>query len=268
MVALLVLFLGSAAGEPDAWRALWTPRTELRAEAPAEFQGSTYAVYATKHFRVHYPLPSAGREPDRQLALHAAARLDGLYEFLARRLALKPATPIRAVLVEGQYGKSKAYPEENAVATGAAGDLVFVLGSFFHELVHLFNFSVPGADQDFWSGELYAQYHDDRLSTLGLEHKARYKKMLAKSPQGFDWTWIGQLDAGYHRLPESERQKLMELGVSVHWFLEDEFGPEKAACFWRARLDREKRASPDPWLACFGQEEPSLRRRWLAYYGL
>lgn len=255
------------AAEP--WTTLWTPRTEsVKPGSEQVFEEKPYATYATRHFVLYYPATRAARETDRMSPLHTAARLDGLFDFLASRLGTQPKTPVRAILISGEYGHSRALPDENAIRTGEKAEFPFMLGSLFHELVHLFNFSVPGGKQDFWSGELYAQYHADRLLSLGLEHKARYRKMLSLNPKGFDWAWIRQLDEGFHRLPESEREKLMEVGISVHYFLEDEFGAEKSACFWKAHLDDARRQERGLWESCFGKSERELRKAWLRYYGL
>lgn len=250
----------------EPWQGLWLPDTSgLKPGAERVFDGKSYATFETRRFLVHYPAAGDERERDRRLALQVASRLDRLYDFLAERLGTKPAAPIHAVLIEGQYGKSLTRPEENAVLTGDRADQSFVLGSFFHELVHLFNFSVEGGKQDFWSGELFAQYHADRLMSLGVEHRERYRRMLAGNPKGFNWDWIENLDREFNRMPEAERQKLMELGVSIHYFLEDEFGAGKSVCFWKARL----LAQPgDPWKRCFDRSRKQLQKGWLEYYGL
>lgn len=269
MVFFLLLGAVAQANGNDDWSRLWVPRPEaVRRGEAADFDGMTYATYISRHFKVLYPTSRSQREADRRLALHSAARLDNLYDFLAERTGVKPATPIRAVLVEGQYGRSRAYPEENAISTGEEGAFPFVLGSFFHELVHLFNFAVPGAEQDFWSGELYAQYHDDRILSLGLEHRERTRQMLGKNAGGFDWGWIKRLDQDFARIPEKEREHLMAGGISVFYYLEDEFGPEKLRCFWRAHLDPAQRRDEELWARCFGLSEAKLKSGWRRYYGL
>lgn len=259
----------ASAAEDSAWNRLWTPRIEaVRRGEEVSYGGKPYATYHSRNFTVLYPPRSALREADRRLALHVAARLDNLYEFLAERTGIKPATPIRAVIVEGQYGRSRAYPEENAMSTGEEGGFPFVLGSFFHELVHLFNFALPAAEQDFWSGELFAQYHDDRLLSLGTEHRRRARGMLGKNAAGFDWEWIRRLDQDSARVPEREREQIMAGGVLVYYYLEDEFGPEKLKCFWRAHLDPSQRRDEALWTRCFGLSQEKLKSGWRRYYGL
>lgn len=268
MRGLAVLLLALSAADASAagtWSELWTPRTAgLKPGLERLHDGAPYASFETEHFVLLYPASRARAEADRRAALQTAARLDGLFEFLAARLGTRPKTPITAVLLEERYGGSRTVPEENLILAGEQGGFPLVLGSLFHELVHLFNFSVPDGRQDFWSGELFAQYHADRLLSLGVEHKARYRRMLASNPKGFEWRWIEQLDREYAKLPEAERQKLMELGVSIHWFLEDGHGPEKTACFWKARLTGRPE---DAWKGCFGLSRKELRKAWLAYYG-
>lgn len=269
MRAILALALAAASVAPCAaepWRDLWLPRTErLKAGPERARDGTAFAAYESERFVFLYPLSRSGNEHDRQAFLQTAARLDNLFDFLSARLGVAPKTPVTAVVLEGQYGGSRTVPEENLIETGERAGFPFMLGSLFHELVHLFNFSVPGAAQDFWSGELFAQYHADRVLSLGLEHRARYRRMLSSNPKGFEWKWIEQLDRDYAKLPEAERQKLLEIGVSIHWFLEDRHGPEKTACFWKSRLTDK---SKDAWQACFGKSRKELRKDWLAYYGL
>ncbi|MBI5245030.1 MAG: hypothetical protein HY922_15310 [Elusimicrobia bacterium] len=251
----------------DPWAALWLPdASAVKFSTRAEFDGTEYETLSTKRFILHYPVRLSG-EADRRAPLHAAARLDGLYEFLAERMGVRPQTSVTAVLIEGQAGHSKVIPEKNAVVTGERADPASMLGSFFHELVHLFNFAIPGASQDFWSGELFAQYHADRLLSLGLEHRARYRRLLASDPKKLDWSWIRMLDEHFAELPERERQQLMELGISVYYYLEDGFGAEKTLCFWRAHLDPAQRDDPKLWERCFGMPYGKLHSGWRRYYG-
>lgn len=267
-LAVLGVLASPLRAAPGAWRALWLPDAEsVRFSAPAELDGTSYATLSTRHFKLHYPARRVN-EHDRRLPLHVAARLDGLYDFLADRTGARPAAPIEAVLIGGQYGRARTEPERNRIETGEEGELPFVLGSLFHELVHLFNFAKPGASQDFWSGELFAQYHADRLQSLGLEHRERYRRLL-RSPGGrLDWSWIRLLDEHFGELPERERQQLLELGLSVYYFLEDELGTEKTLCFQRARLDPARRSDQALWKDCFGRSATELQAGWRKYYGL
>lgn len=266
--ALALALPAGAFAADDPWAKLWLPDAgAVKPSGRAEFDGTEYETFTTRHFTLCYPARLSG-EMDRRRPLHLAARLDGLYEFLAGRLDAKPRTPIKAVLIAGQSGHSKVIPEKDAVMTGAEADIVSALGSFFHELVHLFNFSIPGASQDFWSGELFAQYHADRLTSLGLEHRRRYKRLFASDPKKLRWSWVKMLDQHFHETPERERQQIMELGISVFYFLEDRFGPEKTLCFWRAHLDPAQKDDPKLWERCFGSSYADLHAGWRRYYGV
>lgn len=260
LAALLLAILAAPAYSADPWAGLWTP------EPSAVHRGEGHEL-STRRFRLRYP-EQWRTEHDRRLALHVAARLDGLYDFLALRYSSAPAEPVNAALVAGERGRSRTEPEGNLIRTGAQVDLHFALGSLFHELVHLFNFAQPGAAQDFWSGELFAQYHADRLETLGLEHRERYRGLSRADPKKLDWTWIAMLDERFAQMPEREREQLMDLGVSVYYFLEDSFGQGPTLCFQRAHLDPSRRKDPGVWKACFGKTYKELHAGWRRYYRL
>lgn len=215
-----------------AWSALWEPKPVRR-------------------FQLDLPAQAHERRKLRQLE----SRLDNLYEFLESRFGDAPKTPIRVVIHDEA---SRVDPDAGAIYL-RRGELHAMLGSALHELVHLFNFAVPGAKQDFWSGELLAQYHAERLETLGLEHKKRYGALFKDGKA--DWRWVEQLDENYSALSEKERENLLSLGVSIYWYLEDEHGVEKLACFRRERL-----AGRGGWESCYGKAD--LRGGWKKYYGL
>ncbi|MBI5202908.1 MAG: hypothetical protein HY925_15050 [Elusimicrobia bacterium] len=245
MLAALALALASSAlAGADAWSPLWEPAS------------------ASRRFAITRP------EEKARLASDVAARLDGLFDLLARRYSSAPAVPVNVVLVAGERGRSRTEPEKNLIRTGAEGELRSVLPSLFHELVHLFNFAQPGATQDFWSGELWAQYHAERLETLGLKHKARYGRLSRSDPKKLDWSWVSMLDENFARMPERERQQLMELGVSVYWYLEAAYGTAPTLCFQRAHLDAGRRKDPGVWEACFGVPYKKLHAGWRKYYRL
>ncbi len=260
LAPLLLALLAAPASAADAWSPLWTPE-------PAAVRRSGPAELSTRRFRLRYPADWKN-EHDRRLALHVAARLDGLFDLLSVRYSSAPAEPVVAVLVAGERGHSRTEPEENLIRTGAQGDLHAVLGSLFHELVHLFNFAQPGASQDFWSGELFAQYHADRLETLGLEHRDRYARLSRSDPKKLDWNWVSMLDERFAQLPDREREQLMDLGLSVYWYLEDAFGTAPTLCFQRAHLDPARRKDPKLWESCFGKSYKQLHAGWRKYYRL
>ncbi len=242
-----------------AWGRLWLP-TPAFPLGERNFDGAAYSALATRHFILYFR-----SDPDR--AVQIASRLDNLYEHLRTLGGRPPRTPIHAVLAEGRYGRSRTFPEKNAILTGAQGELHFILGSFFHELVHLFNFAVSGAEQDFWSGELFAQFHADRTSTLGRDFRERFRVRLSSRTDLLDLDRISALASDYDKVPEPERQFLMEAGVSVYYFLEERFGLDAVYRFRTGHLVKSRHGDPETWVEAFGKGKSFIQREWRAYYG-